>query len=362
MTRAQEVRRRAQPRPEVAGLNAYRLRQTAAVKLNQNESPFDYPEELKAEVLCRVAARPWHRYPPVDSAALRLSLARFCGSGAEMIAVTNGSNEAILGLVEAFASGRRVVLAVPGYSMFAPLAVAGGAAVGTVHLRPDFSLDVDAIVQAAARSPDAAMVLLASPNNPTGNVFDRPAVRAILEAARGLVVIDEAYWAFAGESWLPEVSRYPHLAVLRTFSKAFALAGARVGWIGANEEIITTVRKVLPPYNLNVFAQEAALVALEHPEAVRARVDLIVRERNRMSAAMRVIEGIRPYPSATNFILFRSAVSAGVLFERLLQRGVLVRDVSAAPLLDRCLRVTVGMPKENDRFLQALDESVGVPE
>jgi len=345
------------PRPEIAGLGAYRLRREAAVRLNQNESPLDWPPEIKAEVLRRVGARPWNRYPAVDGAEVRAAFARHAGVSPEMVAVTNGSNEAILAVVEAFATGRPVVLTAPGYSMSRSLAVIGGAEVVAVTLRPDFSLDVPALRrEIAARQP--AVVFLASPNNPTGNAFARADVEAVLAAAPGIVVVDEAYAQFAEASFLPDLPRHPRLVVLRTFSKAFALAGARIGWVVAGTEIIAAVGKALPPYNLNVFAQEAALAALERPDLVAQRVRLIVRERERLLRALGEVAGVTAYPSQTNFILFRTARPAPALFERLLDRGVLVRDVSTQPLLAGCLRVTVGAPGENDRFLEALRASL----
>lgn len=350
--------RRARPRPEIEGLSAYRVRQAAEVKLNQNESPVDWPPELKAEVLRRLAARPWNRYPPVDAEALREGLARYCGVTPGMIAAANGSNEAILALIQSYAGGKTVVLTAPGYSMSRPLALVGGADVLTVHLRPDFTLDAGAMLDAALQS-DAAMVMLASPNNPTGNAFGRPEIEHILQAAPGLVVIDEAYANFARDSFVGDLPRCPNLVILRTFSKAFALAGARLGWIVANEDVVSVVRKALPPYNLNVFAQEVALAALERLDLVLERVDLIVRERTRVSAALQDISGVRPYPSEANFILFWTQAPAGAAFEGLLRRGVLVRDVSGMPMLDRCLRVTIGMPEDNGRFLDALRAVMG---
>lgn len=345
-------------RPDLDALSAYRLRRVAPVKLNQNESPLDWPQELKAEVLARVAAQPWNRYPAVDSEELRRRLAHSIDVDESMIAVTNGSNEAILALVETFASGQSVVLPTPGYSMARPLAVVGGAKVNTVLLRPDFSLDVAAMIEAIDR-PERPMVFVASPNNPTGNAFARADIEAILEVAQGLVVLDEAYVSFGNGSMVGELPRYPHMAILRTASKAFALAGARVGWIVANDPVIGAVRKALPPYNLNVFAQEAAVAALGHPDAVAAGVERIIRERTRVVEALREIRGVTPFPTETNFILFRTDVEAAVLFDQLLVRGVLVRDVSAAPLLTRCLRVTIGTPEENNQFLGALRASLG---
>jgi len=346
------------PRPEIEGLSAYRLRREAPVRLNQNESPLDWPPELKSEVLANVAKRPWNRYPAVDGEAVRRALATSMDVDEQMIAVTNGSNEGILALVETFAGGQMVVLPTPGYSMARPLAIVGGASVETVLLQPDFSLDVAALRRAIDR-PERPMVFLASPNNPTGNEFARSDIEAILDVARGLVVLDEAYVNFAGPSWVSALSRYPHLAILRTASKAFALAGARVGWIVANEAVIAAVRKALPPYNLNVFAQEVVLTALARPELVQARVESILRERVRVQATLQTLRRVTAYPSKTNFILFRTDLPAPVLFDRLLERGVLVRDVSNAPLLDGCLRVTVGTPEENDQFLAAVRASTG---
>lgn len=356
MTPIEQGRAGIRPRPALRGLRPYSVRQEAPVKLNQNESPLDWPEEVKAEVLARLAARPWHRYPAPDG-MLRAALAREAGVAPEMVAVTNGSNEAILAVVETYATGRTVVLTAPGYSMSAPLAVVGGAQVRPVLLRPDFSLDAPAVLREMETS-DAAMIYLASPNNPTGNAFARADIEAILDAARGIVVVDEAYAHFAADAFIPDLRRYPHLVVLRTFSKACALAGARIGWIIARDDVIASVRAALPPYNLNVFAQDAALVVLEHADLVAGRVRFIVEERERLRAALAAVDGVTPYPSQTNFLLFRTVLPAGDLADRLLRRGVLVRDVSAQPMLERCLRVTVGSTAENDRFLDALQSAL----
>ena len=340
------------PRPELGRLSAYRLLRDAPVKLNQNESPVDWPDDDKAQVLARVAAREWNRYP-ADSDALRRAFARHVGVEPEMVAVTSGSNEGILAVVETFASGRAAVLTAPGYSMSVPLAVVGGAQVRAVRLRENFSLDVAAMVR-EARAPGAAVVFLASPNNPTGMPFARADIEAVIEASGGIVVVDEAYAQFTDESFVPELARHPNLVVLRTFSKAFALAGARVGWIVARAPVIAEIVKALPPYNVNIFAQEVALAALERPELVQERVRAIVAERSRLFQALAAVAGVETFPSRTNFILFRTGLAAPDLMERLLAQGVLVRDVSSQPMLERCLRVTVGTREDNDRFLEAL--------
>ncbi|MDQ7842192.1 MAG: histidinol-phosphate transaminase [Armatimonadota bacterium] len=341
------------PRRAIEQLGAYRLIREAPVRLNQNESPLDWPDEMKADVLARLARRPWHRYPPADGGLLREALGREAGVAPEMIAVTNGSNEAILAVIQAFATGRPVVLTAPGYSLSRTLVLVGGAEARPVMLREDFSLDAPAVLREIAAS-GAAMVYLTSPNNPTGNRFARRDLEAVLDGAQVPVVVDEAYVQFGGDSLVAALGRYPHLVVLRTFSKAFALAGARIGWVVAREEVVAAVSKTLPPYTVNLFAQEAALAALERGDLVAERVRLIVRERERVARALSRLEDVVPFPSETNFILFRTPWPAAMVFERLLGDGVLVRDVSGQPLLDRCLRVTIGTPEDNDRFLGAL--------
>ncbi len=349
---------RVSPRAELAGLRAYAVQRDAPVRLNQNESPLDWPADLKAEVLRRVARAGWNRYPAAQADVLRRALAGAYDLAPEMVALTNGSDEAILALVEAFAAGRTVVLPVPTYSMAEPLAVAGGARAVPVPLRADFSLDAAAVIRASHQA-GAGLVFLVSPNNPTGNAFAPWEVEAVVREAAGLVVVDEAYADFAAGSWLSSVPGHASLAVVRTFSKAFAFAGGRVGWIAAAPEVVSAVRTVLPPYNLNVFAQEAALVALEHRGFFRAQVAALVAERERLRAALAALEGVTVFPSETNFLLFSAArFSARTLFDRLLARGVLVRDVSGAPLLAGCLRVTVGTAEENARFLEALRQSL----
>ncbi|MCS7234745.1 MAG: histidinol-phosphate transaminase [Armatimonadota bacterium] len=340
------------PRPEVAQLQGYRL--TGAdvpVKLNQNECPHDVPPQLKEEIVARLRALPWNRYPPMRAEAARQAVASACGVSPDRVLLTNGSNEAILALVQTFACGRTVVLPEPGYSMAAPLAVVGGARVQPVRLREDLTVDVDALAR-TAREVEAALVFLASPNNPTGRAVPPQEVEALLESFAGPVVVDEAYWGFCPWSVLPLQERHRNLVVLRTASKAFGLAGARVGWMVAHPEVVAEVGKVVPPYNVNLFAQAAVEVMARQGELVAQRVQEVVEERQRLYEALRGL-GVQVYPSDANFLLFR-VPDAPQTFRRLAERGVLVRDVSRYPMLGGCLRVTVGSRDENDAFLAAL--------
>lgn len=346
------------PRPEVERLPGYRLAQAdVPVKLNQNECPYDVPEGLKMEILQRLAQAPWNRYPPMRADAAREAVAAACGVGREQVLLTNGSNEAILALVRTFATASTVVLPQPGYSMAAPLAVVAGAQVAPVPLREDLTVDVELLAR-QARELEAAMVFLASPNNPTGRAVPVAELEGLLRAFSGLVVVDEAYWGFCPATALGLLERYPHLVVLRTASKAFGLAGARVGWVVAHPEVVAAVAKVVPPYNVNLFGQAAVEVLARHPELVANRVREVVAERQRLFWALREM-GVEVYPSDANFLLFR-VPDARNTFLHLVERGVLVRDVSRYPMLEGCLRVTVGSPQDNDAFLSALRAARGV--
>ncbi|MDR7418578.1 MAG: histidinol-phosphate transaminase [Armatimonadota bacterium] len=344
-------------RPEVRALRAYGLpagprAAAGAVRLHQNEAPEDWPEVVKQEVAAILLSRPWHQYPGMHAGAVADAIATLQGTPAPMIAPTSGSNDALRAVFAACAAGGTVVMPSPTYSMAKPLAVVAGARVVEVPLRPEFVLDVAALL-AAAHAHRAEAIYLACPNNPTGNAFPRAAVQAVIDGAPGAVVLDEAYWEFARETWLEAVSRHPHVVLIRTFSKAMGAAGLRLGWITAQPAVIEELAKVIPPYSLNIFVQAAAPVLVAHRDIAATRVAVVVAERDRMAAALAAM-GCRVYPSETNFLLFEPGYPPTVVWEGLAARGVLVRDVSAAPSLGTCLRVSVGSRRANDRFLEAL--------
>jgi histidinol-phosphate aminotransferase len=340
------------PRPEVAALSPYRLRrEDVPVKLNQNESPLDLPAEVKREIGARLADAPWNRYPPVRAQSLRSALARSSGVGDDRVLVTNGSNESILVLAQAYAAGGVVVAAKPSYSMSRPLAVVAGARVLEVPLGASFELDVDAMLEAAVTNR-AAMILVASPNNPTGNRFPNRDLARLARNFGGLVVVDEAYWGYHPESPLALVGEFENVAVVRTGSKAFGLAAARVGWIVASRDVTEILDRAAPPYNVGLFAQIAAEAMAARGDLVAERIAAVLAERERVAGALRAL-GITVYPSDANFLLLRLH-DAATTFQRLLQHGVLVRDVTSYWSLDNCLRVTIGTREENERFLSAM--------
>lgn len=349
-------------RPEIRAISAYRLGQAVRgpaemVRLHQNEAPEDWPETVKREIADRLLAEHWHRYPSARAEAVCEAIGHMQGSPPAMVAAASGSNGVLWAAFAAFAAGGTVVMPSPTYSMARTLAVVAGARVVDVPLGAGFSLDPAALLR-AAHAHRAEAIYLACPNNPTGNAPAPEAVAAVLEGAPGAVILDEAYWEFASATWLREVDRYPHLLVVRTFSKAMAGAGLRFGWVTAQEPVVAELAKVLPPYTLNVFAQVAVPVLVAYRELAASRVRTIVEERGRVAAALEAL-GVRVYPSETNFLLFEPGFRPAVVWEELAAQGVLVRDLSATPRLEACLRVSIGSRDDNNRFLDSLSAVLG---
>ncbi len=344
-------------REEILALHAYHVPPAVGmVKLDAMENPYPLPQALREEVARRVAEAAINRYP--DPAALRLKqdIARVTGLPAGMeVLLGNGSDEIIQLLAMALARPGAVLLSVePSFVMYKMIAAFTGMRYVGVPLTQDFALD-EAAMLAAIEQERPALVFLAYPNNPTGNLFDAAAVRRIIEAAPGLVVVDEAYYAFASDSFIPQLGRYDNLLVMRTFSK-LGMAGLRLGFIAGAKAWLEQLDKLRLPYNVGVLPQVVAGCLLEQHEVLLEQAQRIRAERTQMQAALDAMGGITTYPSEANFILFRIERATQV-FEGLKQRGVLIRNLDGGhPALRGCLRVTVGSPQENERFLNALQE------
>jgi len=343
-------------KPSVRSIAAYTLSaRPAGVKVNQNENPYDLPEAVKRRVTEKALARPWSRYPEFDPKELLERLAAFAGWRADGILAGNGSNELIEALLlVTVGPGTRVVIPEPTFTLYALLTrVLGGDAV-RVGLGPELEYLPDEL-RRIRRELAAPITIVCSPNNPTGGLLPAEEVARLCAESDGLVVVDEAYHEFSGQSVVPLLARHPNLVVLRTFSKAMAMAGLRVGYLLASPEIVREVNKARLPYNLNFFSQAAALGALEEWDALRANVERIVAAREDLLYRLYRVPGVRPYPSKANFILFELAeADPKAVFESIYRRGVLVRDVSSYPRLPRCIRVSVGTEPENEAFLTAL--------
>lgn len=348
-------------KPEVRALRAYTLSpHRASVKLNQNENPWDAPLRIKEEVLRRFAARNWSRYPDFVPTSLHERLAQFAEWKADGILAGNGSNELIQAvLMVTVAAGKRVLICEPTFMLYRQVATVLGGDVESVLLTPDLKYDSEALLNTIeARQPD--VTIICSPNNPTGCVIDEAALRSILRTSRGLVVIDEAYHEFAEHSVVPLLHEHENLIVLRTFSKAMAFAALRVGYLMAAPALVREIGKALLPYNLNAFSQIAAEIAMENYEReLGPLVKQIIAERDRVFAELSGIDGLTPVPSRANFMIVKTTTDPKQIFTDLLQRDILIRDVSGYPMLSEYFRFSVGTPDENDRLLKAIREIRG---
>ena len=348
-------------KPEVRALHAYTLSpHRASVKLNQNENPWDAPLRVKEEVLRRFAARNWSRYPDFVPTSLHERLAQFADWKPDGILAGNGSNELIQAvLMVTVAAGKRVLICEPTFMLYRQVATVLGGEVESVLLSPDLKYDGEAILNTVeARQPD--VTIICSPNNPTGCVIDEAALRSILRASRGLVVIDEAYHEFAEHSVVPLLHEHENLIVLRTFSKAMAFAALRVGYLMAAPDLVREIGKALLPYNLNAFSQIAAEIAMENYERELGQlVQQIIAERERVFAELSGMDGLNPVPSRANFMIVKTATDPKRIFTELLKRDILIRDVSGYPMLGEYFRFSVGTPDENDRLLKAIREICG---
>jgi histidinol-phosphate aminotransferase len=342
-------------RDDLVGVEPYGAPQLdVPVRLNTNETPTPPPAAFMEQLAKRITALDLNRYPDRRATALRTALGERVGLPPARVWAANGSNEVLVQLFQAYGGpGRRLLLFSPGYSAYPLLAQVALTPVVTVPLDGDFRL-TPALAREAVSEHDPDLVCIAHPNNPTGMPVSLDAVRALHDAGRALLIVDEAYVEFATDpahpSALALLDELPRLVVTRTFSKAWRMAGLRLGYLYGPEWVVDDVRKVRLPYHLDALTQEAGLVACEQADEVTAHIGVVAAERERLRAGL-VALGIEVFDSVANFLLFRT--DPGV-FDKLLARGVLVRDFSRVPRLEGCLRVTVGTPEENDAFLRAL--------
>lgn len=356
-----ELRERLGARSDLADLQPYRAPQLdAPVKLNTNESPYAPGDGFMKELADRIiGSSQLNRYPDRDFTAVREGLASHVGTLTDHIWAANGSNEILLQLLLAFGGpDRKVMTFEPTYAMHSHITKV----TGTRHLRarrnPDLSMHLEASVE-AVRTQRPDIVFLCSPNNPSGGVNSQEEIEAICEAAPGMVILDEAYAEFSGVSYAHLVDEHENLVVTRSFSKAWRLAGARVGYLVASPATIDELLKVRLPYHLSSLAQAVVITALNHAKDLLGTVETIRHERDRLYRELSTTRGITAFPTQANFILFRcESEPASEVWKGLLDRGILIRDFSDLPGCDGCLRVSVGTPEQDEKFLDALADLV----
>ena len=346
-------------RPEILALKVYHVAEAEGlVKLDAMENPYALPEPMRQELAERLAHVDLNRYPEPTGRAVRELLARRMQvpQGMELL-LGNGSDDLIQMITFALARpGAVMMYSAPTFVMYAMNATLSGMKAVPVPLREDFTFDCGAFLeQVKVHRP--ALIYIAYPNNPTGVLYPEEDVLAVLRAAEGLVVLDEAYHVFARKSFMPRLAQFPNLVVLRTVSK-LGLAGIRLGYLAGRPQWIAQFNKVRQVYNVNVLTQAAALFALERLDVLEAQAERIRAERAALGPALAALPGVTVYPSEANFFLLR-VPDAGRAYEALRRQAVLVRNLHGAhPLLANCLRITVGTPEENRILLTALREAL----
>ena len=357
-------------RQDVLGMHAYAVQESAGmVKLDAMENPYSLPHALQVELGQRLGALALNRYPDARVNDLRKALAAYAGMPEGFdIMLGNGSDELISLLAMAcdvppgeasHGKSSSILAPVPGFVMYAMSAQLQGLAFHGVPLTADFELD-EAAMLAAIATHKPSIVYLAYPNNPTANLWDDAVIERIIEAQGaqgGLVVMDEAYQPFASRSYIDRLHRHHHVLLMRTLSK-FGLAGVRLGYLMGPKALIAEIDKVRPPYNISVLNYECALFALEHADVFAVQAAELRAQREMLLQNLARLPGVRPFKSEANMILVR-VPDAGKTFSGLRHHKVLVKNVSKMhPLLDNCLRLTVGTPEENAQLLAALKASL----
>ncbi len=322
------------------------------VKLDANESPFGFSQPLQKKLLEAFSKVELNRYPEAGALGLRERFARYYGVNKDMIMLGNGSDE-LIQVICMTLNGKinGVLVPVPTFVMYKIIGINTGNKVVEVPLDDNYDLDLDAMMS-KIKPNSPAIVYLAYPNSPTGNCFDRDKIEAILKKSSGIVVVDEAYAGFAGQTLLPLLKKYDNLVILKTLSKV-GLAAMRLGFLIGNADLIAQMDKVRLPYNVNALSQVAAGFFLDYAKEFAGIVAEIVKRREELYRGLQNIDGIRPFPSRANFIFFSCAFDSDRIYKRLVEKGIIVKNLNST-LLPDCIRVTVGNSKENTAFLKAL--------
>ena len=330
-----------------------------AVKLNQNESPFDVPEELKKELLQSFLDIPFNRYPREHPYELTRELSDQLNHPPEGILVGNGSNEITYTLgLSMISTGAPIVLPTPMFSLYEKVVLLYDGTPISVPPSPNLHIDLDALHN-AIKTHTPSLTIVTTPNNPTGLSLPLEAIESLLNTTQGFLLVDEAYVEFTSQrSALELIDQYPNLLILRTFSKALGLAGMRIGYLVGHPDIIQELMKSRLPFVVDPLAETVALALMKKPEIIASRVQYILHERNQLINALEKMPDVNVVPSDANFLLFKTPLEPSFLMKKLTSRGVLVRNMGGYPELAGYLRVNAGSQDENKVFLSALEHTM----
>ena len=341
-------------RTEVRQLVPYEVKHMPeCIKLDANENPFPWPVGMREELFSQKLM--FNRYPDGMAQDLKNSIARYTKIPPEGTLVGNGSDELIQLILLTFGGlGKSMIIHPPTFGMYQIYAHLTDTSVVEVPLLNGIVLDTERMLNAAL-SPNAHVVFICNPNNPTGSQFPREEILQLVRKSGKIVVVDEAYAEFSEESLIPEIQNYPNLVIMRTFSKSFGMAGLRLGYILGQPETIALINKVRPPFNVNSFSQKVGILALGYLPEYQAQIQRIKLETQKLYEGLTQVSDVVVYPTKANFILFKPGDPDGWAAE-LLKRGFLVRNMGVLPIIGKCLRISAGLPEENDGFLQAIQE------
>ena len=344
---------------KVKDLKAYHVETVDCdVKLHANENPFPPSPELLSLLQNSLEKFELNRYPDPDCIELKQAISNRVGHGVDHLTIGNGSDELIQLILQLFCdAGDTVVFPDPTFAMYSIIARGMGLNPLAVPLDDRWDFDGDAFLKSIS-DENPKVVFISYPNNPTGNCFSETAIWKIIEEFKGIVVLDEAYYDFAGKTFVKHLEKHNNLIVLRSLSK-IGMAALRVGYAVAHPSIIEEMNKVRLPYNSNTISQTFATHLLNNFPLAQTQIDLILKERDRMSREMAKCDSISVFHSDSNFVLFRAKSGGREIFENMMHNGILIRDLGNHPRLKDCLRVTVGTPQENNQFLEKLQSLVG---
>lgn len=344
--------------PQLANLVPYDPKYLPAEAfLSANENPHDVDQDIRHEIMREVKRLPLNRYPDPLANDLRDMIAEANGLDRDQVLVGNGGDELLFDMALAWGGpGRTFLNLPPTFSVYDNNARLTGTTVVDVPRCADYSTDEDAVLARVAQG-DIDYLVVTSPNNPTGQLASEAFILKLLDCTDALVMVDEAYFEFSRQTMRPYLDRHKNLVILRTFSKAFSLAGVRMGYLLGDADVVREFAKVRQPYSVDAVSQAVARVVYRNRAKFEPGIRRIIEERARVIEGLRKIPGVKPFPSDANYVLF-CMEDAARAWEALYARGILVRDLSRAPHLEGCLRVSIGAPQENDRFLSALRDIV----
>lgn len=353
------MKRIRDPRPGLESLIPYDAKGIEAeVMLASNEHPSNLPGELLEWFSSRIDRFQFNRYPDPTARKLRSLIAEANGLEADNVLIGNGGDELILNILLAWGGPGRILMDLPPtFAMYGIDAQITGTGVVSVPRDAKFGVDADAVL-GRLKKGDIDIVMIANPNNPTGNLCEETFLIDVLNASDALVLVDEAYFEFSRHTMRPHMDRHHNLVILRTFSKAFSIAGLRVGYLLGHEDVLREIMKVRQPYSVNAFSQWVALKVFRERVVFQNAIREIMRERDRIMHGLSELDGVEVFPSEANFVLFRVEHASALWRDLLHGYSVLVRDLSRVPGLEDCLRVTIGSAEENVAFLEAVRQAL----